>query len=79
MYVPTDYKLGYERARAFSPELASKYIEHTQIGDPIAEEMAADLEELGSNKSRRLIQAAMDREGEEALTGRASIVAQILR
>ena len=68
MYVPTDYKLGYEKARAFSPELASKYIEHTQIGDPIAEEMAADLEELGSNKSRRLIQAAMDREGEEALT-----------
>ena len=67
MYVPTDYKLGYEKARAFSPELASKYIEHTQIGDPIAEEMAADLEELGSNKSRRLIQAAMDREGEEAL------------
>ena len=34
MYVPTDYKLGYEGARAVSPELASKYIEHTQLGDP---------------------------------------------
>ena len=67
MYVPTDYKLGYEGARAVSPELASKYIEHTQLGDPLAEEMAADLEELGSNESRRLIQTAMDRESDEAL------------
>ena len=67
MYVPTDYKLGYERARAVSPELASKYIEHTQLGDPLAEEMAADLDELGSKESRRLIQTAMDRESGEAL------------
>ena len=67
MKIPSDYGKGYEKARAIAPEIAAKYIAHTQIGDPLAEAMAADLAELSSEESRRLIQAAMNEEGEEAL------------
>ena len=67
MKIPSDYERGYEKARAIAPEIAAKYIAHTQIGDPLAEAMAADLAELSSEESRRLIQAAMNEEGEEAL------------
>ena len=67
MNIPTDYRPGYKRARAVSPELADKYIAHTHIGDPVADEMMAALDEIGRNKSRRLIQAAMDEGADEAM------------
>ncbi len=67
MGTPSDYTLGYEKARAVAPEMAANYIEHTLIGDPLAEAMAEDLAELGEEESRRLVQAAMNNEGEEAL------------
>ena len=44
MKIPTDYTIGYEKARAVAPDIADKYITHTLIGDPLGEEMAADLE-----------------------------------
>ena len=67
MNIPTDYIQGYEQARAVAPEIAGNYIAHTLIGDPLAEEMAADLEELSPEVQNRFIQAAMDNKGEEAL------------
>ena len=67
MNTPTDYTTGYERARAVAPDIADKYIAHTFIGDPLAEEMAADLAEFSSEESGQLVQAAMNNEGEEAL------------
>ncbi len=67
MKVPTDYTIGYEKARAIAPDIADKYIAHTLIGDPLGEEMAADLEAFSASESERLIQAAMNEEGEEAL------------
>ena len=67
MKIPTDYTLGYEKARAIAPDIADKYLAHTFIGDPLAEAMTEDLAELGGSESRRLIQAAMNEEGEEAL------------
>ena len=67
MKVPTDYTKGYEKARAIAPDIADKYIAHTLIGDPLGEEMAADLEAFSASESERLIQAAMNEEGEEAL------------
>ena len=67
MNIPTDYIQGYEQARAVAPEIAGNYIAHTLIGDPLAEEMAADLEELSPEVQNSLIQAAMNNEGEEAL------------
>ena len=67
MNIPTDYKQGYEKARTLAPEIADKYIAHMHIGDPLGEAMTEDLAELGSERSRKLIQAAMNEEGEEAL------------
>ena len=67
MNMPTDYIPGYEKARAIAPDIADKYIAHTHIGDPLAEAMTADLAELGEEASTRLIQAAMENEGEKAL------------
>ena len=67
MNIPTDYIQGYEQARAVAPEIAGNYIAHTLIGDPLAEEMAADLEEFSPQFQNSLIQAAMNNEGEEAL------------
>ena len=67
MNIPTDYTTGYEKAHAVAPDIADKYIAHAHIGDPLAEEMATDMAEFSSEESRRLIQAAMNDEGEEAL------------
>ena len=62
MFVPSDYRQGYERARAVSPDIADNYIAHTLIGDPLGEAMTADLAELSPTDSRRFIEAAMQQE-----------------
>ena len=67
MKIPTDYTIGYEKARAIAPDIADKYVAHTLIGDPLGEEMAADLDAFSASESERFIQAAMNEEGEEAL------------
>ena len=67
MNLPADYKLGFEKARAVAPEMADNYVAHTSIGDPVAEAMTEDLAELGQAESTRLIEAAMNEEGEDAL------------
>ena len=59
MFVPFDYREGYEKARAVAPDIADNYIAHTLIGDPLGEAMTADLAELSTTESRRLIEAAM--------------------
>ena len=67
MVIPADYKAGHEKARQFAPDIADNYVAHTLIGDPLAEAMTEDLAELGPEESTRLMEAAMNREGEEAL------------
>ncbi len=67
MLIPTDYLEGYEKARKIDSELADRYIAHTHIGDPLGEAMTDDLAELDTAEQWRLIHAAMDEEGEEAL------------
>ena len=69
MIVPSDYVPGYERARLGSRDIATKYIEHTRIGDPIAEAMVEDLAELGKSESMRIIETAMNDESGETLKG----------
>ena len=65
--IPTDYTAGYEKARKVAPDIADNYLAHTHIGDPLGEAMARDLAELEPGESRRLLQAAMDQQGEDAL------------
>ena len=67
MNIPHDYQVGYAKARKVTPEMASNYLAHTHIADPVAEAMTEDLAELGPQKSWGLIQAAMESEGEEVL------------
>ena len=67
MNIPHDYQVGYAKARKVAPEMASNYLAHTHIADPVAEAMTEDLAELGPQKSWGLIQAAMESEGEEVL------------
>lgn len=62
MNVPSDYEAGYARARAIDPEIASRYLAHTTIGDPAADQLTDALADLGPEESRRILQAAMDAE-----------------
>ena len=79
MNVPIDYQPGYEKARAIAPEIASNYVAHTLLGDPVGEAMAQDLTELGAEQSRRLIEAAMNEEGEEALRNAPASLREFFR
>ena len=58
--IPTDYEAGFARARAIDPVLAERYIAHTRIGDPLADELIAELAEMGPKRSRELLHAAID-------------------
>ncbi len=79
MNIPTDYKPGYEIARAIKADIADNYIAHTHIGDPLGEAMAEDLAECGPEDSRRFITAAMNNEGEEALRGAPASLREFFR
>ena len=43
MLIPSSYAAGYEAARKVDSRLAERYIRHTLIGDPAADEVVADL------------------------------------
>ena len=79
MKLPTDYTIGYEKARAVAPDIADKYIAHTFIGDPLGEAMMEDLAEFTPQESGRLIQAAMNQEGEEALRNAPASLREFFR
>ena len=79
MFVPTDYREGYEKARVVSPAIADKYIAHTLIGDPLGEAMAKDLRAFSPAEARRLIEAAMNEEGEEALRNAPASLREFFR
>ncbi len=79
MTIPTDYRPGYEKARLVAPEIASQYVEHTLVGDPVGEAMTRDLMEFSPEESRRLIEAAMNEEGEEALRNAPASLREFFR
>ena len=62
MNVPSDYEAGYARGRAIDADLASRYVAHTTIGDPDADQLTDALAELGPEESRQILQRAMDAE-----------------
>ena len=65
--VPRDYRTGFERAHAVDPEVASRYIEHTLMGDPLGEEVAEDLANLGQEEVARFVAAGMNGADDSAL------------
>ena len=68
MQIPTAYQEGYAKARAVNPALADTYVEHTLIGDPLADRAVASLADLRQREMHRLIAAGMNRD-ESSLRG----------
>ena len=60
MNIPADYIQNYEKGRAANPELAEKYIAHTTVGDPVADDMIEDLAPLGPAKLSEVIETGME-------------------
>ena len=60
MTIPSDYLARHDEARAIDPAMTARYLAHTVIGDPAADELVAQLAPLGPEESERLIQAGMD-------------------
>ena len=62
MKIPSAYRSGYERARALNPELAAKYVEHTAVGDPEADDVIDALASFDQREAHRFIQAGMEQD-----------------
>ena len=60
MQPPTTYIGGYERAREADPDLADAYIEHTRIGDPLADAAMESIGDVDQATRHRLLNAGMD-------------------
>lgn len=60
--MPTAYRDGFARASALDPDLAARYIEHTRVGDPLADAAVESLAGADQETAHRLIQAGMDRD-----------------
>ena len=59
--------------------LSRTNISHTLIGDPLGEAMAKDLRAFSPAEARRLIEAAMNEEGEEALRNAPASLREFFR
>ena len=46
MQMPTTYKEGYEQARVLDPDMATRYVTHTMIEDPIADAAIDELADV---------------------------------
>ena len=77
--IPTDYRQGYEMARAIAPVIADRYIAHTHVGDPLGDAMVEDLAELSPAESHRLLKAAMQQEDEETLRNAPASLREFFR
>ena len=67
LVIPTDYVEPYNRARATDPERARNYIVHTTIGDPVCDEMMAQLEAVPLRDVDCFMRAAIEDPGDPAL------------
>ena len=67
MEVPSDYVPGFEKARVVDAEMATRYIAHTTVGDPLADTMIAELMSLDSKDSDRLIKLGLEGNGGNSL------------
>ncbi len=59
MNIPSSYNEGYETAQQSDPELAKRYLDHTVIGDPLADRLIAETGKTGSKEVERYISLGM--------------------
>ena len=62
MRVPSCYAERFEAASAIDPELATKYVAHTTIGDPTADAVIEELATIQPGRAADFISAAMDQD-----------------
>lgn len=62
MRIPSAYEPQYARASRLNPDLASEYIRHTMLDDPLADAAVAELSSFGVAEANRFIRAGMDRD-----------------
>ena len=67
LVIPTDYAEPYKRARAADPERARNYILHTTIGDPVCDELMAQLDTVPLQDADRFLRAAVEDPDDPAL------------
>ncbi len=58
--MPSDYVESYERARAVDPTRARNYIVHTMVGDPVCDEMMAQLDSVPLREADALLRACVE-------------------
>ena len=68
MQFPSDYMPGYEKARALEPDIASNYVAHTMIGDPVADAAVEELASLDRAEATLFISALMEQEDVDAFS-----------
>lgn len=73
MEVPSSYIDSYKEARRIAPALATNYIQHTTIGDPLADALIADLAPLPAAEEQHLIKQALTENQEIPATAPASL------
>ena len=62
MTIPSIYQPGYAKAREANPELAAKYLEHTVIGDPVADDVVNALASFNQASVHQFINAGMEQD-----------------
>ena len=65
--IPSDYSIGYKKALALDPGMASNYVAHSWVGDPLADELIKQLNTLPQGEMHRLIKIAIDDPEDNAL------------
>ena len=58
--IPSDYRAGYKKALALDPGMASNYVAHAWVGDPLGDELVKQLNTLPRKEMNRLIKLAID-------------------
>ncbi|MCY4109087.1 MAG: oxygenase MpaB family protein [Chloroflexi bacterium] len=77
--LPSCYIPGYEKARALDPELATRYVDHTLIGDPVADAMMEDLAPLGQQETARILQAGIDGKDDDTIRNAPASVREFFK
>lgn len=58
--VPHAYRAGYEKARTCNSRMASRYISHTVVGDPVLDPVMEELAEFPPDELHRFVAAGID-------------------
>lgn len=62
MRIPSAYQAGYDKASMLNPLLAARYVEHTVIGDPLADAAVESLALFRQAEAQRFIQGGMEQD-----------------